>query len=428
MSQRESVVFDGGQCWSGWCDISPKRPVPLAGYAGAERLSAGNASGIEANWLVFPVAEGPVVLLIAIDALFSSQAFEDAVIDALSAEGIVVSGLWVVASHTHFAPQLDPTKPKLGRHDPDHMTEVAQRIANAVRSGMDAPPVRIGELRHGTAPAPGAVHRRRTGWKLLTSPPFVRLMAISAPAPEVEICPDLRLWILHDAASTARAAVVHWSCHTVASHPRNWISATHIGAIRGALRDRFGPALPVIAMTGCSGDIRPDFRASVWSRRALAPYPFQPGFALPTPESVQRFEAGIVDATQRAAAQTTALPQVEAGRLVRVTSELLAGVGLTVTRLEIGPLTVLSMNCEPSHDWVTELGLDHRAPDVAVTGYAGEVFGYLPTEKQIRQGGYEVDGFRNAFGFRGDWRALSALRDTVLSAFLTSKSHDSALL
>ena len=416
-THTKGVSFDAGRCWLGWVDISPTRQVPLAGYAGPERLSKSNARGIEANWLAFPAADGSIVMMLAIDALFSSQVFEDDVIDALTAKGIVISGLWVIASHTHFAPQLDPTKPKLGQHDRDHMTELAQRIANAVCSGMENPPVRSGVFCHGSALAQGAVHRRREGWKLLKKPPFVRRMATPAPAPKVEICRDLRLWILHDVSGAERAAVVHWSCHTVASHPPNRVSPTHVGAIRVALRDRFGPELPVIAMTGCSGDIRPNFRAPILSRRMLAPYPFQRGFAPPTPKQIKHFEAGIIDATQRAAAQTVVLSRVETGRLVRGNSELLRGVMLTVTRLEIGPLTVLGMNCEPSHDWVTQLGLDHRAPDVAVTGYVGEVFGYLPTESQICQGGYEVDGFRNTFGFRCDWRQVSALRDTVATAF-----------
>jgi hypothetical protein len=48
-------------------------------------------------------------------------------------------------------------------------------------------------------------------------------------------------------------------------------------------------------------------------------------------------------------------------------------------------------------------------------GCLDDVYGYLPTDEQVRRGGYEVDGFRAAFGLKGrfDGRNASAL-DTLL--------------
>lgn len=409
----DPVTFDAGRCWAGLCDISPAQPVPLAGYAGKERLCQADAGGLEANWLAFPADKDAIALILAVDALFSSDAFEAAVSEALGRGGVRVSALWVIASHTHFAPQLDPTKPRLGRCVPGHLQDVAGRITASILGALATGPAGIAGIRHGSAPAPGAVHRRRAGWKLLRHPPFFRRMAIPAPAPEVPISRDLRLWVLHDGQGAPRAAIVHWSCHTVAAHPRDRVSPTHVGAIRDALRAEFAQPVPVIAMTGCSGDIRPDFRAPLLSRRTLAPYPFQPGFAPPTPDRIAPFEAAIAAATRRAAAGTTALPPAEGGALSRADAELLDGVVLAVTRLRIGPLTLLGLNCEPSHDWVTQLGFDHHAPDLAVTGYVGEVFGYLPTVEQIPYNGNEVEDFRFAFGFKHRWSECVDLSEQV---------------
>lgn len=49
--QLSKLDFDSSQCWSGWCDISPTQPTPLAGYAGIERLADIKATGLEANCL-----------------------------------------------------------------------------------------------------------------------------------------------------------------------------------------------------------------------------------------------------------------------------------------------------------------------------------------------------------------------------------------
>jgi hypothetical protein len=50
--------------------------------------------------------------------------------------------------------------------------------------------------------------------------------------------------------------------------------------------------------------------------------------------------------------------------------------------------------------------------DVIGVGYAGDVFGYLPTDEQVRQGGYEARGWLDLFGigvgFKGSLDALWA--------------------
>ena len=53
------------------------------------------------------------------------------------------------------------------------------------------------------------------------------------------------------------------------------------------------------------------------------------------------------------------------------------------------------------------------------TGYLGDVFGYLPTAKQVTEGGYEVNGFQSLFGMSGRFdqdRILAAVTGCVGSA------------
>jgi hypothetical protein len=42
-------------------------------------------------------------------------------------------------------------------------------------------------------------------------------------------------------------------------------------------------------------------------------------------------------------------------------------------------------------------------------GYLGALFGYLPTAIQIRQGGYEVEGFQPLFGLSGNFDSESII-------------------
>ena len=66
-----------------------------------------------------------------------------------------------------------------------------------------------------------------------------------------------------------------------------------------------------------------------------------------------------------------------------------------------------ALSAEPTLAW--QRILDDAAPRAAqairlYTGYLGDVFGYLPTAKQVREGGYEVNGFQSLFGTIGPFR------------------------
>ena len=63
-------------------------------------------------------------------------------------------------------------------------------------------------------------------------------------------------------------------------------------------------------------------------------------------------------------------------------------------------LEILALSAEPTVDW--QHILDEACPRLPqgirlYTGYLGAVFGYLPTAKQVTEGGYEVNGFQRLF-------------------------------
>jgi hypothetical protein len=53
-------------------------------------------------------------------------------------------------------------------------------------------------------------------------------------------------------------------------------------------------------------------------------------------------------------------------------------------------------------------------------GYSRDVFGYWPLEMHIRQGGYEVNGFKQWFGVPYEWRTGV---DQVFSNLVSSSDH-----
>jgi hypothetical protein len=68
--------------------------------------------------------------------------------------------------------------------------------------------------------------------------------------------------------------------------------------------------------------------------------------------------------------------------------------------LSIGQaLRLFFLSAEPAAEFARTVR--DKWPDAWTIGYLGDVFGYLPTNAQIAEGGYEVDGFRELFALSG---------------------------
>jgi len=88
-------------------------------------------------------------------------------------------------------------------------------------------------------------------------------------------------------------------------------------------------------------------------------------------------------------------------------------------------LEIVALSAEPTIEW--QRILDDAAPRSSrgirlYTGYLGAVFGYLPTARQVTEGGYEVNGFQSLFGMSGRFdqnRIFPAVAGCVRSALET---------
>jgi hypothetical protein len=96
---------------------------------------------------------------------------------------------------------------------------------------------------------------------------------------------------------------------------------------------------------------------------------------------------------------------------------------LAVQILQLGgALEIVALSAEPTLEW--QRILDDAFPRASqairlYAGYLGDVFGYLPTAKQVGEGGYEVNGFQSLFGMSGRFhqtRIQAAVTGCVSSA------------
>jgi hypothetical protein len=361
------------------------------------------------------------VVLIAIDALVAGPVLAAAAERAARTtfgEGAVAL---VAASHTHFAPATDPTKPALGACSPAYVEQACAALELIVG---ELRPMHSGvTLGLGSRAVPGNVHRRRR-WILPTLLWWVQrradLVAI-APNPKGPCDPQVRVAVLRRPDGAPLAVVWNYACHPV-FYPRDTAAtAEFAGYVRRAVRMHFGDEdLPVIFLQGFAGDVCPDVRPEPSLRTMAETLALGPRWGRFTQRTWDEWADGIAhgvvaaieDARSRALDGALGIAR-RAIPLSEVVEGDLPQKVLQVDRLAIGnDWRLVALSAEPSTAYAGLLCPDGAWPVSCV----GDVFGYLPTEAQRRMGGYEVSGYFSALGIKarlhpgGEARVVEACR------------------
>lgn len=388
-------------------DLTPRKALPMGGFEGAPRLTRRAHGKLEANIVV--LGDGnDIVILIALDTLFAGAALTKQITDACARRFDVDPGrVLVLASHTHFAPMLDASKPLLGETDPAEVI----RWGNATTAALGRVAAQqVTSIRIGIGISAASVNRRLR-WRL---PSLARLLGKAAG--DVYLCDnpkgqrDARIrtcvWLSED----DRPVAAFWSfaCHPVWFPDSDTASADYIGVVRDSLRARLDADIPVIFAPGCMGDVWPVSPAPWLTMRRI----LRIAIFGPNPPSYDRKGwdmwakqlAEEVCAADAEGVTRTVASRPRAADMVRFPiSEILDGTcpvpemhGKAIRAPGLG--RVIALSSEPV---AAIAGLIAGCEDDIVLGYEGDVFGYLPTDAQIREGGYEAKRFMKAFGLTG---------------------------
>lgn len=409
--------------YTGSVNIGSSRALPLFGYGERRSEAASDQAALEANWLYIADATRSVLML-SLDTLYSSNAFEEALRASLAKAGATVPAIFAVASHTHYAPALDPMKPALGAADEDHTAEIAERIAAALLQAVKHGPTFVpSRWSYSARPVPKAIFRRA---KRLTvsvrEPPFIRFSTQIAPNPKVQVDTDLRLWMAHGADDTPLFSLVSWPCHTTSRDRTDVASADFVGPLRNAIRSSTKGPIPVFFFPGTSGDVRPDFSGYRIGRRLFYPYPLQRSFQQPSVQRVSAFDTILTTAARSCVDspdETFSFGFNDYACTELAHTDFLKDAGSAQTRVRrllLGGIEVLGFGAEISALWPKLLDLDGVQSHRIVSGCVGDCFGYLPTDSQVSEGGYEVVGFRRSFGLKGRYNSKVPIRPALIAA------------
>jgi len=395
-------MFEGYAFAAGSADITPEGPIPLAGYATLRKPTFERvADRLETNIIVLRTGD-EIVVFVALDLMYVGAYLRDQIQNALASR-IAPERIFLASSHTHFAPPTEESLPVLGAVSMEYRDFVARRVIDLAKRLLEATPSPV-TLDYREGDAAQTVNRRSTSFGIARQFPFIGShMRIKAnpSGPRDDI---IRLIRVRDSEQKDVAIFWSYACHPVGFPNLNELSPEYPGYVRNMLRAAFGN-IPVVFWQGFSGNVSP-YR-----------YPAANGDDQPSLSDTQGFVASDL-ATWNRWTSRLGMRAVEIMRsrglpvvgLIKSNARSLSvrEIGLhshkelRLQEIWLGPSLVISgLSAEVAVEYV-ELLRKLRAPaHVIPVGCVGDVYGYLPVDAMVPEGGYEVRGFVPRFGLRG---------------------------
>jgi hypothetical protein len=393
--------------------ITPDEPLWLAGYASRTAPARGKISDLYARALALEDGAGQRFVIVSAEVIAITPLIADRVgTAAQERHGLARPQLLLTATHTHYGPEFRPEKQPFFNIPAEYavkFAEVTEKLVGAMTNAIDRAleclePVR---LRVRKTSAGFAHNRRRHG--------------VVAGTPSTDDIVDHNVPVLDcvDAAGKRKAIVFGYACHNTTIPPEDLrYCGDWAGFACQALQEN-NSAATVLFIPGAGADQDPEPRGSVdqsrrhgqdmarvvqtsldssgveitgpiraeWEDVPLALVPVTReglGAMLESDDPPQRVKArfllGLLNRGEKLATAYTVPVQVG-----RFGNELL----------------LIALSGEPVVDWAHtikrgawSLELDTKSrtentPMIWVAGYCNDMFGYLPTRRVQREGGYE---------------------------------------
>jgi neutral ceramidase len=391
--------------------VTPEQSMWMAGYAARTKPSEGKVHDLNAKALALEDAVGTRFVIVTVDVIGFPREFRNAVEKEVAARyGLRPEALLLNASHTHCGPEIRAWRATQAWDLPAEQIELGRKYAEMLQGRVvDL----VGRALQDLAPAALSYTHGRCAVAMNRRSQTGRGYGI-APNADGPVDHDVPvLLVAGPDGKSLRAILFGYACHNTtldfyqfcgdyAGFAQSDIEESHPGAV-------------ALFVQGCGGDQNPTPRRSLeWAKqhgRAVAngveqalaarPRPVrgplklalgEATLELEAPPSVEELkkQAGSSNKYESRHAQEL-LQDVEAGH-VRSTYPYLVQVA------RFGDdLTMVALAGEVVVDYSLRLKKELAAPVAAgpgpaiwVAGYSNEVFGYVPSQRVLQEGGYEA--------------------------------------
>ena len=414
-SEPDSAAFKAGVATT---VITPAGPLWMGGYAARNKPAEGKEHDLYVKALALEDPDGGRLVLLTSDLLGLPRGLADAVArDLHRRTGLPRERLLLTASHTHCGPVLSGLLADMYDMPPDQVKKVdaytqqleAAMVATVVKALADLQPARLAV---GKGTAHFAVNRRQPTPHGITN----------GPNPAGPVDHDVPVLRVTTPAGKLRAVVFGYACHNTTLQYYRWC-----GDYAGFAQLEFEtkhPGAAALFWIGCGGDANPlprgtvglcrkygrelaaavedvlgrkmtPVRGACTARYAVLSLPFA---ELPTRDKLTADLLSKQTAVRRRAARLLKL--LESGRTI---DDRYRHYPVQVWRLGRELLWV-ALGGEVVVDYSLRLKKELAGTrPVWVTAYANDVMAYIPSERVLKEGGYEADSSMIYYGLPARW-------------------------
>jgi len=393
--------------------ITPEKPVPMAGYAGRTKPYENVVQDIYAKALAFEDGQGHRAVLVTTDLLGLSRAVAEPVCERLQERTkLTRSQLLLSSSHAHSAPVLrledraDPgTAPEDARNSVAYTRSLQDKLVGVVTQALSR--LEPAQLSWGSGVAHLAMNRRE----------FTRQGVILGVNPRGLVDRTVPVLRVDSPEGKLRAVLFGYACHNTTLTQTNFsLCGDYAGFAQTYIEQRH-PEAQAMFMIGCGGDANPYPRGTMENARdhgaalgrevcRLLDAPLRP---VGGPLTSIFDQASLpLQPFSRAELEKMATngPSWQTGNAKAMVAKLDRGEELAsayvcpVALWQFGSdLTLVALSGEVVVDYVPLVEQAIGPLRLWIAAYCNDVFGYFPSARVLKEGGYECRGLYTTEGF-----------------------------
>ncbi len=385
--------------------VTPEQPMWMAGYAARNKPSEGVAQDLYVKALALQDSAGTRLVVVTCDLIGIPRELRESLEGRVKIEfDLPPESLLLNASHTHCGPELRASKAAAYGLEEDRIRQAEEYL----RSLQDKIVAVVGQSLERLQPAQLTYCHARCGFAMNRRLP-VDGSYRNSPNPDGPVDHAVPVLVVTNETGEPQTLLFGYACHNTtlsfyqfcgdyAGYAQEYLQADH-------------PGVTAMFLMGCGGDQNPYPRGELHQAqehgRALAN---GVETALQTP---QRPIGGPLRMSLRSVTLDFAPPpareelerQVQSSdkfeqRHARLLLEELDSAGAIRTEYDYpiqavafgSDLLLVALAGETVVDYSLRLKQELDAPIVWVAGYSNDVFGYIPSLRVLKEGGYEAGG------------------------------------
>jgi hypothetical protein len=405
----DSIAVDAPYAWkaaAAKANITPAEPMFMAGYASRTKPSEGVALDLFAKALVLEDAAGQQQAIITLDLIGVPRSMRERLEKRVADQfQLKPEALFINASHTHCGPELRVNRLEESGIESDRTAQAHaynMKLENAI---IDL----IASCRKRLEPAKVSYSHARCGFAMNRRLPTPNGYQ-NSPYPDGPVDHDVPMLRVDSPDGKALHAILFgYACHNTTLSFQQFCS-DYAGFAQQALEEAH-PGTIALFVLGCGGDQNPYPRGKLEQcqqhGRALANA--VEAALLPTPKPVSGPLSRAIDVAvlqfapppsrEELQKQAESKNRFEASHAKRLLQQLdqdgkipLEYPAVTQVIRFGSDLTLIAMSGEVVVDYSLRLKRELHGETVWVAGYSNDVFGYVPSQRVLKEGGYEAGG------------------------------------